>query len=264
MKTLMKTLRTAIPACAIGIAALAPATSNAGVIQLGFILDSSGSIGSGNWSTITSGLSNAINTLIPIGGIDTYELSVISFSTTATIAVNSVVIDSTAARSSVASTVAGLPFQSGTTNMAAAFSAMNTALSDGVGTAGFVTTGTALASYVNFATDGVPNDQSAATAARNALIASGVDNLSIEAIGSGVDQTYLKGTICFPTPCDDTSPYNFPTQGFYIGVANAAGYAAAIGTKLQVVTGTVPEPASLPMLGLALAGLGLARRRTRS
>ena len=246
----------AAAAITASFAAMAPA--NAAVIQLGFILDRSGSIGSTNWTTIVNGLSTAVNTLIPVGGTDTYEISVVTFASTATIDINSFLVTDTTTRSNLATLIAGIPFTGGGTAFGPAFDAMRTALTDGIG----VTAGNAAASYVNFATDGVQADPAAGLTARNALIAAGIDNISIEGIGSGVDAADLKTNYCYPGPCDDTSPYNFPSQGFYIGVANAAGYAAAIGNKIQVVTGgNVPEPGTIALLGAGLFGLAGARRR---
>ncbi len=251
----------ALGAVAAAAMAGAPILASADTIQLGFILDESGSIGSGNWTTIVNGLSSAINTYIPVGGADTYEVSVVKFGSSATISINSFVVDSVANRSTLAASIAALTYSGGTTDYAAGFAAMQTALTDAVGTTGFVTAATAKASYVNFATDGVPNDNPAGITAKNALVAAGIDNISIEGIGSP-DATNLQNNYCYPQACDTTSPYNFPTQGFYIGVADAAGYAAAIGNKIQVVTQQTPEPASMALVGLALAGLGLARRRS--
>ena len=68
-------------AAAICVAASAPASAD--VIQLGFILDRSGSIGQTDWNIITSGLGTAIGN-IPVGGPTTYEVSVVTFSDSAT------------------------------------------------------------------------------------------------------------------------------------------------------------------------------------
>lgn len=97
------------------------------------------------------------------------------------------------------------------------------------------------------------------------MIAAGIDNISIEGIGvSSANATFLQDKICHPGPCDTTAPYNFPSQGFYIGVANAQGYADAIGNKIAIVTGQqIPEPASLAILGIGLLGVGAARRLRR-
>ena len=236
---------------ALALGAAAPAQAN--VIQLGFILDRSGSIGSGNWSTITTGLANAINTLIPSDG--TYEISVVSFASSASTNVNHVLVDSAAAKTSVTSAITGIAFTGGSTNMAAGFTNMTAALTTSP------LTNLSGQSYVNLATDGVADSDSATLAARNAMTAAGIDNISIEAIGSGVDAAFLQNSLCFPQACDTSSPYNFPSQGFYIAVANAGAYAAAISNKIQIVTGQVPEPGTMLLLGASLLGFGFARRR---
>ena len=74
-------ISTSLFASAALIASLSVAVpARAATIQLGFLLDSSGSIGAGNWGIITAGLANAITANIPIGGPDVYEISVVTFS----------------------------------------------------------------------------------------------------------------------------------------------------------------------------------------
>ena len=95
------------------------------------------------------------------------------------------------------------------------------------------------------------------------MIAAGVDNISIEGIAiDAAGAAILQNQFCYPQACDTTIPFNFPAQGFYLGVANAQQYADAIGLKVQVVTGQlpVPEPTSVLLLG---SGLLLVARRLR-
>jgi hypothetical protein len=267
MKSLRQFALRAVPACAIAASAMAPLAASAGTIQLGFILDGSGSIGSTNWTTIVNGLSSAVNTLIPVGGPDTYEISVVSFGATATININSFVVDTVANRSALASTIAGIAYLNGaSTNYSDALTKMQTAMTDTVGTAGFVDAAHAAASYVNFATDGAPNSGGTNgtgefATARTSLITAGIDNISVEGIGSAVNATLLQTQLCYPLACDATSPYDFPNKGFYIPVATAAQYAAAIDNKIRIVTHQLPEPGTLALVGMALAGLGLRGRK---
>jgi uncharacterized protein YegL len=241
-------------AMTLAVAGMCSAGSAQAVTQLGFILDESGSIGSSNYTIIKNGLANAINTIIPTTG--EYEISVVSFDSGSQILVNHVLIDSIAARTAVANLILADTFSGGTTAMNLGFSVLGGVLASSTLQIG--------SSYVNLATDGIPNDQNAATLARNALLAAGVDNISIEAIGSGVDANYLQNTICYPGPCDNTIPFNnFPNQGFYLAVADAQGYANAIGYKIQVVTNQTPEPESLALMSIGAMGLLLAARRRK-
>jgi hypothetical protein len=122
------------------------ASTSAGVIQLGFILDESGSIGSTTYAIIQNGLANAIDGLIPTDS--SYEISVVSFSTDTQTLVNHVLIDSAAARTAVKKAILADAFSGGSTAMDLAFDAMSTALTG--------STHSIDLTCANFATDGSP------------------------------------------------------------------------------------------------------------
>ena len=110
MKLFRKSLSKLGAAATIAASMSAVTPASADVIQLGFILDGSGSIGASNWTTIVNGLSSAVNTLLPVGGANTYEVSVVSFGSGATININSFVVTDIAQRSALAVSIAALPY----------------------------------------------------------------------------------------------------------------------------------------------------------
>jgi hypothetical protein len=244
-------------AAILAVAVGAPNLAKADLFQVGFLLDSSGSITASGWSTITSGLASALPLFVAPSVTDTYELSVMSFSSTTQTIVSPTVITAGNLAALQAAIVAA-PFLNANTNFNLAFTNMTALMNPGASGA--------LASFLNFSTDGVPNEgggEAGGVTARNAAIAAGIDNISIEGIGSGVNAAYLTGSICYPTPCTTLAGNYFPTHGFYVPVASTADYAAAVEAKVRVITGQVPEPASLAVLGSALLGFGVIRLRRR-
>jgi hypothetical protein len=273
----------------IASAAICPSPAHAaGIVQIGLVLDNTGSIAAPNWAIIVTGVATALTNNIPHDG--TVELTVVDFSDglsevhgTFTYYAKTEVAPTliTAINfAAVASTISLIPYTGGSTSMA---DGVYVAWLDMAASPNFQASGRQI---INLATDGVPNvrwscttctgyaggdDHSDVTAARNLAVTGGLDELDSEGIGTGVDMNYLRDSVVWPQPGTIAPPY---TAGWVEQVADATAFAAALANKFQVIIQTsttavppaapIPEyPLGLPLLAIfMLVAYGIIRRKT--
>src|SRR5262245_24480239 len=94
----------------------------AGPIQIGILVDGSGSIGSSNFTAMTSGLQNALLSQIPTNS--SVEVTVVQFSTGTSVIVSPTLINNAATLTTVATAVGTMPFPAGVTNLSAGITAL--------------------------------------------------------------------------------------------------------------------------------------------
>lgn len=262
----MSKIQNLFRAAVVGVFALAGGSAQAALIDLGFSLDSSGSVAFSDFDTTRQALANALS-VIPVTGPNEYRVAVTSFSNGSQTVVSPTII--TAANlAGIQNAVRGAFYFGGGTDTAGAITSLAGLFSGTVGGLGATT-------LLNITTDGVPNSQQDAEDAAQAALAAGVDGISFEAIGF-IDETALENMAAIAGPgagviVDDlTMIPNATVQGFVIPVSDFAGYSAAIAAKIGRIvddtgggTPVVPLPAGLPLLLSAIvlfAGLRAKRR----
>ena len=257
--------KTTLAAAAFAATSMIGSVASAANIDLSFIMDASGSVGSSNFNDAMDSLADALAASIPVGGSDTYRIGVVTFSNTAKLTTLKT-INSQADLDMVVADIRAETFIGSTTNYKAAFDLTRTsfgALGD--------------SSIVNMMTDGEPcclsTSNSDAVSARNDLKAAGWDSLSFESVTSGADNAFLSrlafdtggdgGTI-IDDPADISDPLN---DAFVLKVSGFGdAYDQAISTKVQkiVTPDPIPVPAALPLLAGGLALFGFVGRRRRA
>ncbi len=232
--------------------------SNAAPIDLGFIMDGSGSLAQSDYLSAMDSLAAALAANIPVGGPNTYTISVVSFGTTGRLDISKT-INTAADLAAVVSAVDNATFlNGGSTNYQAAFNTLIAASSPMAGTG-----------IVNMMTDGNANNGDTA-AGKAALQAAGWDSLSFEAVGGFVSTAPLVA-LGYDTLGDGatlignagliTNPLN---DAFVLTLGDFTNdYKTAIGQKIQKTVSPVPVPASLPALASGLVLFGFVARRRR-
>lgn len=264
-------LKKLVAATAVSLLAFAPA-SFAATVDLGFAIDESGSVFSGDFVLARDGLAAALGS-IPTDDPDvTYRISVVKFDGTVETVVPVTVLDSPAALNTVVGQIQGATQQGGSTAIGDAIAALTMNFTNA---GGFGDT-----SLFNVTTDGANNTGSSISASATAAANAGLTGLSYEAVGLAAIQPLLD--TAFPTaPVLVTDAANLPDptkQGFVFEVDSFADYAAAISSKVQTIVdntgggGTpdpdplppIPLPAGMPLLLGGLGVLALVRRRAKA
>jgi len=254
-------LKYGMAACFIAASVMvggAVTSAKAAIIDLGFAVDGSGSIGSSNFNTVKAALANALG-VIPLAGQNTYRVSVVQFGSSVS-NVFTTVINTASDLTSLQSAVATMSYMSGGSTC---ISCATTALTSNINSLG----GFGDLSLMNIMTDGAPNvGITNGTTLQGTLTTAGWDSISAEAVGS-FNLSFLQALVS-PNPgvttADPNALPNPLTSGFVLTVANFDAYEAAITAKIQKIVDTttpIPVPAALPLLLGGLGGLWLASRR---
>jgi len=260
----MKILRKLLAPLLLGLSAVTASFSawSAPAYQLGFALDGSGSVSGANYNLLRTGLSDAMAAISADG---TIEITVVAYGSNSAIIVAPTLLTA-ATLPGIQNAILNHAKVGGGTDTAGAITTLANQM---IGSSNYLPS---LTSIINLATDGAPNSQSASVAAAVAAFTAGIDALSIEAIGSGVNSgTALNNmaAIAFPDtvtilPLNSTNIPNPVNGSFVVPVSDFDALAPVLVAKVRASVNETPEPGTILLLSLGLAGLGFATRRNKA
>lgn len=260
---LKRTLLSSLAGVALG---LATSSASAVVItQLGAAIDSSGSMSASDFVLQKAGWADAVGNLPTDGSV---EVTMVRFASSASVVITPVVVDSVATRTALSASINAIS-KSGNGSGTSIHLGISVLASAILASTNY---SASIDSFMNLSSDGGSTASTAAAAAVAAQIA-GIDSLTAEAVGLGVNTATLLRTAFNPgctadTGCSvllgvDSAPPNPLTSAWVLPVSNFSAFGVAINSKVSAITNTVPEPGSLALVAISLGGLAFSARRRR-
>lgn len=219
---------------------------------LSVVIDGSGSISSGEFSTQRNAYANVLgdSSILPADG--SVVINLIQFATSTQLEQTALRVSSEADRTTLLGAINGMTQLGGTTNIGGGIdlgvSNMDTFLS---GETDFSNSFTKL---VDVSTDGNHNTgTSPVTATSNAVNSQGYAAVNCLGIGSGADCSWNNGPDGVNGTSDDLGQ-DFSANSF-------AELQPVLTDKIGTELGTIPVPAPLALVGIGLVAMGFTRRK---